>query len=253
MSGVQINGLADEEKKHMIYLVDSSKKKKKKTSVLDLITGNITDSESTSAITLDKITSHLRKIETIPDNEPINLFIHTLGGCAIACEFLVRALLNHPGLVRVFVPQYAFSAGTMIALAADELYMSKNAALGPVDTQAMSLPLNSIVDSLRDNEEKKGFVASFIKSHVTKVKEDYDRTLTKVMKAKFGDDFNQELMNHFNEDHHHGYQIDVPELRNLNIEVHDINVKWRDPTNVLECNIEIPNQIEAENDGEGSN
>ena len=35
----------------------------------------------------------------------------------------------------VFVPHYAMSGGTLIALAADEIVMAENAVLGPVDPQ----------------------------------------------------------------------------------------------------------------------
>lgn len=243
-SGVVFENMPENERKNLIYLVDIPPKKKKKSSgVLEILLGH-DPGEPKSAITLDKVTVHLRKIESIPDNEPINLFIHTLGGSSIACELLAKALLNHPGRIRVFIPQYAFSAGTMIALAADEIYMTKNAVLGPVDPQAMDLPVNSIMDSLNENADKKGFIASFMRSYVTKVKEDYDRTLEKVLKARFGDAFNEELMNHFNETHHHGYPIDVAELRDIGIDVKDISVVWRDlgkgATVITECNITLP-------------
>ena len=39
----------------------------------------------------------------------------------------------------VFVPHYAMSGGTLIALAADEIVMDRDAVLGPVDPQLGSL------------------------------------------------------------------------------------------------------------------
>jgi Serine dehydrogenase proteinase len=39
------------------------------------------------------------------------------------------------GKVTAFVPHYAMSGGTLIALAADEMVMSDGAVLGPVDPQ----------------------------------------------------------------------------------------------------------------------
>ena len=45
----------------------------------------------------------------------------------------------------VFVPHYAMSGGTIIALAADEIVMDANAVLGPVDPQIGELPAASIV------------------------------------------------------------------------------------------------------------
>jgi ClpP class serine protease len=47
--------------------------------------------------------------------------------------------------VTVFVPHYAMSGGTLIALTADELVMDPNAVLGPVDPQIGDLPAASIL------------------------------------------------------------------------------------------------------------
>ena len=45
----------------------------------------------------------------------------------------------------VFVPHYAMSGGTLIALAADEIVMAENAVLGPVDPQLGQSPAASIL------------------------------------------------------------------------------------------------------------
>jgi ClpP class serine protease len=50
--------------------------------------------------------------------------------------------------VTVFVPHYAMSGGTLIALAADEIVMDANAVLGPVDPQIGDMPAASIVSAL---------------------------------------------------------------------------------------------------------
>jgi ClpP class serine protease len=45
----------------------------------------------------------------------------------------------------VFVPDYAMSGGTLLALAADEILMDAAAVLGPVDPQLGDLPAASLV------------------------------------------------------------------------------------------------------------
>ncbi|OYT69432.1 MAG: hypothetical protein CFK48_08270, partial [Armatimonadetes bacterium CP1_7O] len=47
-----------------------------------------------------------------------------------------------------FVPHYAMSGGTLIALAADEIVMDKHAVLGPVDPQVGQFPAASILKVL---------------------------------------------------------------------------------------------------------
>lgn len=79
----------------------------------------------------------LRAIREVPDDKPIDLIVHTPGGVLLPAFQIAKALKDHKGKVTVFVPHYAMSGGTLIALAADEIVMDKNAVLGPVDPQFM--------------------------------------------------------------------------------------------------------------------
>ena len=77
----------------------------------------------------------LRAIRLTPEDMPIDLVLHTPGGLVLASDQIAHALKRHPGKVTVFVPHYAMSGGTLIALAADEIVMDADAVLGPVDPQ----------------------------------------------------------------------------------------------------------------------
>ncbi len=87
----------------------------------------------------------LRAIRMTPENMPIDIIIHTPGGVALAASQIANALADHKAKVRVIVPHYAMSGGTLIALAADEIVMDKHAVLGPVDPQLGSEPAASLV------------------------------------------------------------------------------------------------------------
>lgn len=77
----------------------------------------------------------IRVIRMTEPNMPIDLVLHTPGGLVLAAVQIARALKRHKGKVTVFVPHYAMSGGTLIALAADEIVMAEDAVLGPVDPQ----------------------------------------------------------------------------------------------------------------------
>ncbi|MBE3599322.1 MAG: hypothetical protein IMX02_11225 [Limnochordaceae bacterium] len=77
----------------------------------------------------------LRAIKLTPPEMPIDLILHTPGGLVLATEQIAHALINRTGRVTVFIPHYAMSGGTLLALAADEVVMDPNAVLGPVDPQ----------------------------------------------------------------------------------------------------------------------
>jgi ClpP class serine protease len=87
----------------------------------------------------------LRAIKLTDPKVPIDLILHTPGGLVLATEQIAMALCRHPGKVSVFIPHYAMSGGTLLALAADEIVMDENAVLGPVDPQLGQWPANSIL------------------------------------------------------------------------------------------------------------
>lgn len=95
----------------------------------------------------------LRAIRLTPDDMPIDIVLHTPGGLVLASEQIAHALENHPSKVTVFVPHYAMSGGTMIALAADEIVMDENAVLGPVDPQLGDYPAVSILKVVEEKNK----------------------------------------------------------------------------------------------------
>jgi ClpP class serine protease len=75
----------------------------------------------------------LRAIQMTGDDVPLDIILHTPGGLVLAALQIARAIGDHKAKVTVLVPHYAMSGGTLIALAADEIVMSRYAVLGPVE------------------------------------------------------------------------------------------------------------------------
>jgi ClpP class serine protease len=90
----------------------------------------------------------LRAIKLTDPDWPIDMIIHTPGGLVLAAGQIAHALKRHRAKVTVFVPHYAMSGGTLIALAADEIVMDSNAVLGPVDPQLGHSPAASVLKVL---------------------------------------------------------------------------------------------------------
>lgn len=87
----------------------------------------------------------LEAIRRTPPNKPLEFILHTPGGLVLPAVQIARAIKAHPGKTTVFVPHYAMSGGTLIALAADEIVVSQHAVLGPIDPQIGGLPAASVV------------------------------------------------------------------------------------------------------------
>src|SRR6195256_4705224 len=68
----------------------------------------------------------LRAIQMTDDEVPLDIILHTPGGLVLAALQIAWAIREHKGKVTVFVPHYAMSGGTLIALAANEVVMSKH-------------------------------------------------------------------------------------------------------------------------------
>jgi len=90
----------------------------------------------------------LRAIHLTDPAVPLDIVLHTPGGLVLAAVQIARAIHKHQGKVTVFVPHYAMSGGTMIALAASEIVMSEYAVIGPVDPQLGEYPGASILKAV---------------------------------------------------------------------------------------------------------
>jgi ClpP class serine protease len=87
----------------------------------------------------------LRAIQMTADDIPLDIVLHTPGGLVLAALQIARAIREHKAKVTIFVPHYAMSGGTLIALAADEIVMSRHAVLGPIDPQLGQSPAASLL------------------------------------------------------------------------------------------------------------
>lgn len=100
--------------------------------------GRITTTESSGVVSL------LERLQP----GPLGIAIHALGGYSTAVDHIARALKAYPHKITAFVPYRAMSGGTLVALAADEIVMNRNAVLGPVDPQLAGYPAHSIATLL---------------------------------------------------------------------------------------------------------
>ncbi|WAX58523.1 hypothetical protein M6B22_07095 [Jatrophihabitans cynanchi] len=83
-------------------------------------------------------------LHNISRGQDIDLILHTGGGDIDAAEKLMTMVRKKTstGQVRVIVPDYAKSAGTLMALGADRIIMSDTSELGPIDPQVIRADRN---------------------------------------------------------------------------------------------------------------
>ena len=114
--------------------------------VLELIndiTFDDTGRGAKKSVDIDSAIEILSPLKDAADNQPVEIILHTVGGWSIAAEMIANAIRNRKGSTKAYVPYIAMSAGTMIAMACKEVYLGKDASLGPVDGQLAGFPLSS--------------------------------------------------------------------------------------------------------------
>lgn len=92
-------------------------------------------------IAQDAIDLFIRHLEKIRNCDRLSLFLYTRGGDTAAAWNIVNLLKMYCDELQVIVPHKAHSAGTIICLGANEIIMTKQATLSPIDP-SITTPLN---------------------------------------------------------------------------------------------------------------
>jgi ClpP class serine protease len=131
----------------------------------------------------------LRAIQMTDDDVPLDLVLHTPGGLVLAALQIAKAVREHKGKVTVFVPHYAMSGGTLIALAADEIVMCEHSTLGPIDPQLGESPAASLIKVIKEKpvakiDDHTLVLADVGRKAITQVKQAASELLTRRMSAE---------------------------------------------------------------------
>lgn len=172
-------------------------------------------------IDIDDSEQVLRAIRLTDKSVPIDLVLHTPGGLVLAAEQIAEALIKHPAKVTVFVPHYAMSGGTLIALAADEIVMDENAVLGPVDPQLGQYPAASVIKVLEQKPASEIDDQTFILADVArKALIQVHTTAKNLLKKHLEETRAEEVASILSQGTWtHDYPISVEEARTLGLKV----------------------------------
>lgn len=67
--------------------------------------------------------------------QKLAVILTTAGGYIEVVQRIVHTLRHHYDIVNFIVPNYAFSAGTVLVMSGDDIYMNYYSCLGPIDPQ----------------------------------------------------------------------------------------------------------------------
>ena len=119
---------------------------------------------------------------------PLDHILHTPGGLVLAALQIAKAVRDHKAKVTVFVPHYAMSGGTLIALAADEIVMCSHSVLPSIDPQIGQSPAASLIKVVEEKPIARVDDQTLVLAHVgrkaiTQVKESATELLQRRLPA----------------------------------------------------------------------
>ena len=115
-------------------------------------------------------------LHKVPPDRDLDLMLHTTGGSIDAAEKLMGMLRKHvgPATLRIVVPDFAKSSGTLMVLGADSVVMSDMSELGPIDPQALLFDRWQSVQNYLDAYN----------AHATALRADRDDIVAQIMLGK---------------------------------------------------------------------
>ena len=112
-------------------------------------------------------------LDSIGDVKKISLFLYTNGGDTLAAWSLVNLIRSFCEELEIIIPANCFSSGTLICLGANNIVMTKQATLGPIDP-SINGPLNPQIPG--DPNSRIPVNVEFVNAYIDMAKKDFGIT-----------------------------------------------------------------------------
>lgn len=112
--------------KHTFFLIDKD---------LDRTTSVLSQLAFSGGGAFSKSIEFCKLIDSVPEDEVINLVLQTNGGDSIHCERMLRKLKARELGYIAYIKYPCYSAGSVLALGANEIVFYKDSSLGKIDPQ----------------------------------------------------------------------------------------------------------------------
>jgi len=136
---------------------------------------NINSERKIENIIIEKQVLQIQDIFSNKQFDELDLVLYTRGGEMDSSLRIIDTLRQSASSITGYIPYYVYSAGTVLALACDEIVMGNNSTLGPVDPQvglySSKMPFMSSLDMTRGVESMKALAIETFESVYLKVKE----------------------------------------------------------------------------------
>jgi hypothetical protein len=123
-------------------------------------------------IARDGVAPFVSVLDDIGPTKKLSLIIDTNGGQTSAAWRLINLIRSFCDELEVIIPTKAMSAGTLMALGADKIVMTKQGALGPIDPSISNHPLAPDFMTPTGQKVRVSISAEAIRGYMDEVKKD---------------------------------------------------------------------------------
>lgn len=120
----------------------------------------------------DAVAPFVSLLDTIKPTEKISLILDTNGGQTSAAWRLSNLVRSFCDELEIIIPSKAMSSGTLMALGANKIVMTKQAALGPIDPSLDNHPLGPTVVSPTGQAVGVSISAEAVRGYIAEVRKD---------------------------------------------------------------------------------
>lgn len=166
----------------------------------------------------------------------VDIILHTEGGAIDSSDMMAKALYRYNGNISTHVPEYAFSAGTVVAISG-KLHMNYNSFLGPTDPQvdyetdensdtcSSKILMSLIKEAKKNNDFIEIDSTMYIKSQEAScLHRDNEITVRRALDKNYKNYSKEQTMTLLvSGNHPHHKPIDRDELKKLNIKASNID------------------------------
>lgn len=128
----------------------------------------------------DVLLEHLDKMGKV---SKITLILYTCGGNTLAACNIVNLIREFCDILEIIVPNKCRSAGTLMALGANKIIMTKQATLGPIDP-SITRPMSPIIPGTNPPQKLSLSVES-VKGYFSLLKEEFGATSENSLSAAY--------------------------------------------------------------------
>lgn len=206
------------------------------------------------------VKNSIENLKAKSKSNKLTVLITTYGGSAEIAERIVYIFRHHYETVNFIVPDYAYSAGTILCMSGDDIYMDYTSVLGPIDPQVKNkegkfVPALGYLDKieelyqkaingnisqaeflilkdfdlaeLKEYEQARDLTVDLLKEWLVKYKfKNWNKTessqceVTKEMKEERAEKIARELSDN-NKWHSHGRPLNMEKINRIGLKVKD--------------------------------